>query len=138
LKIFAEYENVERIVTPLFKTLDFIFELDVVLKWAKESGLGYDLFGVICREIKETKSISKVFFFFFLFLIIFINYFFFFFSFFKIPAAIGLIVSLIHLQTESIRTDLLELILSLLIHKFPKVRKATSDKLYLLIMSSGD
>ncbi|EGR30268.1 tubulin-specific chaperone d, putative [Ichthyophthirius multifiliis] len=130
IKIFEEYENMERVVTPLFKTVDYMFEIQLVQVWAKQFGFGKQIFKVILKEIKETKSITKVYF--------FINIFYFNCFFLKIPAAIGLIVGLLHLQCEDIQIELLEFILSLLVHKFPKVRKITSDKLYLLIMSSGE
>ncbi|KAL4496061.1 hypothetical protein ABPG72_015483 [Tetrahymena utriculariae] len=114
IKILNEYAKEERVVIPMFKTLDFMFEKSEIQEWAKTNTYGEKIFEIICKEIKGTKSILKI------------------------PSCVGLIVGLMNLQKESIQNDMLELILSILTHKFPKVRKAMSDKLYLLLLASGE
>jgi len=45
----------------LFKTLDFMFEKSEILSWVKETSFGEKIFAIIGKEIKGTKSMTKVF-----------------------------------------------------------------------------
>ena len=61
IRVLEEHQKEERIVTPMFKTLDFMFEKSEILSWVKETSFGEKIFAIIGKEIKGTKSMTKVF-----------------------------------------------------------------------------
>lgn len=85
IRILEEHAKEERIITPMFKTLDFMFEKSEILSWVKETSFGEKIFAIIVKEIKGTKSMTKI------------------------PAAVGLIVGLMNLQKEGMQEQILEL-----------------------------
>lgn len=60
IRILNEFEKDERIVIPMFKTLDFIFEKSEIIEWAVNNNYGERVFEIIQTEINGTKSILKV------------------------------------------------------------------------------
>lgn len=85
IRVLEEHQKEERIITPMFKTLDFMFEKSEILSWVKETSFGEKIFAIIGKEIKGTKSMTKI------------------------PAAVGLIVGLMNLQKEGMQEQILEL-----------------------------
>lgn len=114
IKLLKDYAKDERIITPLFKTLDFIFEKQEIQCWGKSKIYARQIYDLIVSETKSTKSIMKL------------------------TASVGLIVGLINLQCGDTTILLLRLVAQYLVHKFPKVRKLMADKFYLLLLSSGE
>jgi len=61
IQLFKEYPNEERVIIPLFKTLERLFERDEVLSQSevlKEEII--QIFELINKEITGTKSVNKV------------------------------------------------------------------------------
>lgn len=60
IKLLKDYAKDERIITPLFKTLDFIFEKQEIQCWGKSKIYARQIYDLIVSETKSTKSIMKV------------------------------------------------------------------------------
>ncbi len=101
----------ERVIVPLYKTLDFILERGEVIQWKGIHDYDLDLFAAIEREVAKTKSILKV------------------------SAATGLYVSLLSLNNPQTKKSILASIIKILCSDLPKARKVLADKLLLLVMS---
>lgn len=61
LRLIKEHSNDERLIIPLFKTLDYLFESDEFARWKK--GIAFfsnDLLAIISQDVMNSKSISKL------------------------------------------------------------------------------
>ena len=61
LRLIKEYNHEERLIIPLYKTLDFLYESEEFKKW--ETGMqlfSQDLFILISLDILNSKSINKL------------------------------------------------------------------------------
>ncbi|KRX05461.1 Armadillo-type fold [Pseudocohnilembus persalinus] len=114
LQILNDYSKDERVIVPLFNTLDFIMENNEISSWDKSIKYSEQLLEKIIQETQKTKSIHKL------------------------SASVGLIVGLVQLNNKNIQNKLYNLVHDYLVHKFPKVRKLMFDKFYIFLMSSGE
>lgn len=61
LKIIKENSQDERIIVPLYKTLDYLYDSEELKKWKQGIGAFSDeLFVFISQDIANSKSISKL------------------------------------------------------------------------------
>lgn len=104
----------ERIIVPLYKTLDFLLEREELLKWEGLRKYDTALYYQIEKELNKTKSIIKV------------------------SAATGLFVSLLSLNNEETKPGILNSIIKILVSDLPKARKVLADKMLLFLMSQED
>lgn len=104
----------ERVIVPLYKTLDFILERPEVMSWPGIHNYDLDLFSAIEREVVKTKSIIKV------------------------SASTGLYVSLLSLNNPQTKKSIIESIIKILCSDLPKARKVLADKLLMLVMSQEE
>lgn len=114
LKLMRAHYKDERIIIPLYKTLDYILERAEVITWEGIRKYDTQLFLAIDREIAKTKNILKV------------------------SSATGLFVSLLVLNNHEIKKALMESILKILCSDLPKARKVLADKLLMFLMSQED
>ena len=61
LRLAKENTNDERIIVPLYKTLDFLIECDEFNRWKTGIPLfSSELFAIISQDITSSKSINKL------------------------------------------------------------------------------
>ena len=61
LRLIKENNTDERLIIPLYKTLDYLFESEEFIKWkAGIPTFSHDLFTFISNDIVNSKSISKL------------------------------------------------------------------------------
>lgn len=114
LALLREHCKEERIIVPLFKTLDFLLEREELAKWPGLRRYDTALYYQIEKELSKTKSILKV------------------------SAATGLYVNLLGLNNEETKPGILKAIVRILCSDLPKARKVLADKLLLFLMSQED
>ena len=108
------YYKQERIIVPLYKTLDFLLEREELISWPGLKQFDTQLYYQIEKELNKTKSIAKV------------------------SASTGLFVSLLSLNNEETKSGILASIIKILISDLPKARKVLADKLLLFLMSQEE
>ena len=114
LKLMKECYRDDRIIVPLYKTLDYILERNQVIEWDGIREYDLDIFAAIDREVSKTKSILKV------------------------SASTGLYVSLLTLNNPQTKGQISQSIVKILCSDLPKARKVLSDKLLLFLMSQDE
>jgi len=100
----------ERVIVPLYKTVDFLLEREELRKWKGIHRYDTQLYYLIEKELNKTKSILKV------------------------SAATGLFVSLLSLNNEETKQSIIASIINILCSDLPKARKILADQLLLLLM----
>jgi len=113
--ILLDHANDERVLVPLFKTLEYILEADAI-KSSKDM-ISKQIDAQVEIFFKETKGSKSI---------------------LKIAAAVGVFVKLLGFNKPEISGKIVDYLLVLLFHKFPKIRKEVADKFYLYLMSHGD
>lgn len=101
----------ERVIVPLYKTLDFLLEREELRRWEGIHKYDTQLYYLIEKELNKTKSILKV------------------------SAATGLFVSLLSLNNQETKPNIIASITKILVSDLPKARKALADQLLLFLMS---
>jgi hypothetical protein len=114
IKLLKNYFRDDRIIIPLYKTLDFILEKEEVNTWEGLRKYDTELFYLIEKEIGKMKNIVKT------------------------SASTGLYVSLLSLNNEETKKGILLRIIKILCSDLPKARKVLSDKLLMYVMSLVD
>lgn len=60
-KLIKENSNEERLIVPLYKTLDYLFESEEFARWKNGlMGFSNDLLAIVSQEVTTSKSISKL------------------------------------------------------------------------------
>jgi hypothetical protein len=108
------YYKQERIIVPLYKTLDFLLEREELITWPGLKRYDTQIYYQIEKELNKTKSIVKV------------------------SAATGLFVSLLSLNNEETKPGILTSLIKILVSDLPKARKVLADKLLLFLMSQEE
>ena len=104
----------ERIIVPLFKTLDFILERTEVIEWGGIKLYDAELLALIEKEVGKSKNILKV------------------------SSSTGLYVALLSLNNPETKPIVLKTVVKILCSDLPKARKLLADKLLLLVMSQDE
>lgn len=114
MALMKDHYKEERIIVPLYKTLDFLLERQDFLGWSGLRKYDTALYYQIEKELNKTKSILKV------------------------SAATGLYVGLLGLNNEETKPGILRAIIRILCSDLPKARKVLADKLLLFLMSQEE
>lgn len=114
LGIMKAHFKEERVIVPLYKTLDFLLEREELAKWEGLTKFDTQLYYQIEKEVSKTKSIHKV------------------------SASTGLYVNLLALNNPETKPGIIEAIVRILCSDLPKARKILADKLLLFLMSQLD
>ncbi|KAF9436861.1 hypothetical protein BGZ76_002746 [Entomortierella beljakovae] len=112
MKIVEEYEGQDRVIVPLLEVLDMLFESGSMLMMEGE----YDFAPMVLFVRRQTVRCKDT---------------------RKLIACIKTYCGLCGLGGKIKKAILLEL-LRLLVHPFPKIRRATADSMYLMLNSSAD
>lgn len=112
--ILEKHYRDDRIVVPLYKTLDYVLEREEIASWEGLPKLSERLWAILSKECNKSKMIIKI------------------------SSGVGLYVHLLKLKNPTIQNQILTSIVMFLSSDLPKVRKILADKLLLLVMSQAN
>lgn len=116
LQVLKSCAGNDRVIIPTFKTLDILFSKRVLtdLKDDEQNETLAALLDSTMKEIHGTKDVAKL------------------------LLAINILTHLTMMHHASVSTNALLELLSLLSHRYPKVRKVCAEQVYLLFLQLGD
>ncbi|KAK4803453.1 hypothetical protein SAY86_003270 [Trapa natans] len=113
LWVLQEYRKCDRVITPTLKTIEILLSKRIFLDMeAATSSFCHGLLDSLAVELKATKDFSKL---------------------YAGIAILGFVSSLV----DSVNIRAFSYLLTFLGHRYPKIRKASADQAYLVLLQNG-
>ncbi|KAK9056251.1 hypothetical protein SSX86_027347 [Deinandra increscens subsp. villosa] len=114
LWVLQKYKRRDRVIIPTLKTIEFLFSKNILLDMEAQTGIFCGgVLECLATELKGTKDFTKL---------------------YAGIAILGYIASI----PEPINIQAFSYLLSFLTHRYPKIRKACSEQVYLVLIQNGD
>ncbi|KAK1420140.1 hypothetical protein QVD17_21492 [Tagetes erecta] len=114
LWVLQKYKRRDRVIVPTLKTIDILFSKSVLLHMEAQTGVFCGgVLECLATELKGTKDFTKL---------------------YAGIAILGYIASI----SEPINIQAFSYLLSFLTHRYPKIRKACAEQVYLVLIQNGD